>query len=173
MSKVKKSGTSRYEILYIIANKFSEEEARDIDAKVEKIIQDKKGIIISKHDLGKRQLAYDIKHFKFGYYKLIVFDILPKEVFQVDRLVRMLSEILRHCIVNYVSVPVASLEHYKDTAKEVVKEGSESVEKEKAAEEVIIETEEKTEEIKSKKSEKPVKDLDAKLDDILEAKDLF
>ena len=99
MSRTKSSETPHYELLYIISNKFSEEELTPIKAKVEKIIVDNGGVITFKEVWGKKKLAYPIKHFNYGYYNLIEFDLVGEKLAKVNRIIELSEEILRHQII--------------------------------------------------------------------------
>jgi ribosomal protein S6 len=45
MSKLKKEGSSHYEMLYIVPNKYTEDEAKEIHKNTKKIITDEEGSI--------------------------------------------------------------------------------------------------------------------------------
>ena len=70
MSKTKSSKIPHYELLYIVSNKYSEEELEPIKNKVNKIIEENGGKITFSEDWGKKKLCYPIKHFSYGYYLL-------------------------------------------------------------------------------------------------------
>jgi small subunit ribosomal protein S6 len=57
-----------YELLYIIPLKYTDEENIKITNEIEDIIKKYKGKIIKTSILGKRKLAYEIKHTHNGYY---------------------------------------------------------------------------------------------------------
>ena len=48
---------------------------------------------------GKRRLAYPVKKQNDGYYVLINFEIEPDAIFEIDRVIKIREEILRHLIV--------------------------------------------------------------------------
>jgi small subunit ribosomal protein S6 len=48
---------------------------------------------------GKRQLAYEVRHKREGYYVVVAFSSEPKAVFELDRSLHLLDEVLRHKIV--------------------------------------------------------------------------
>ena len=169
MSKVKKNTTKRYEAVFIVANKFTEEEVAAISSKVADIIKVNEGVIVEELDLGKRILAYPIKKYNHGHYKMIVFDAPRVAVQGVDRLIRQIQDILRHCVVDYVANPIvaspkAAEVKAGDKPKAKVK-SKEGVNPEAPSDETSKETKE-TEEVENKS-------LENKLDDILAAKDLF
>ena len=48
---------------------------------------------------GKRHLAYPVKKQSDGYYVLINFEIEPDAIFEIDRVIKIREEILKHLIV--------------------------------------------------------------------------
>ncbi len=86
-------------MLYIIPNRFTEDEAGAIDGKVRKIIADKGGEINYGEDWGKKKLAYAIKGFNSGYYKLLEFDLWGKDLKEMDNSLKLSFEVLRHQII--------------------------------------------------------------------------
>ena len=100
----------------------------------------------------------------FGYYFLVEFDLESDKLKNVDKNLRMSSEILRHQIVAKT----------KRTAEEIKSE-KEMVEK-KMVEKKIAEDkaeEQKEEEAKKEAKKMDLKDLDEKLDKILDTDDLL
>jgi len=138
MSKAKTSQIPHYELLYIVSNKYSEEEIKPIIAKVNKLIVDNEGKITNSQEWGKKKLAYPIQHFNYGYYNLVEFDCGGEKLKKINKEMRIDSDILRFQIV----------------AKKIKTE-KEKLEKEKT------------------KGKVNLKDLDEKLDKILETDDLL
>jgi len=161
MSKTKSDQTPHYELLYLISNKYSEDEVKPIVEKVHSLIAASQGTITSKEDLGKKRLAYPIKGFRYGYYSLAEFDMAGINLAVLDRALRMMNEILRHQIV------VKSIQTAEQIAKDkkiAEKIAEKNLKEEKAAEEKIKEQD---------KEKVDLKDLDEKLDKILETDDLL
>lgn len=152
MSKVKASGNSRYELLYIISNEFSEDEVKPIAEKVNNLIKDNQGEIIRAEEWGKKRLAYHIKKFQYGYYNLVEFNLPGSSLAKVERSIRLANDILRHQIVRKDPRKAVKPRVVRET--EVVKP---------------VKKEEKTE----KEKITDLKDLDEKLDRILETSDLI
>jgi len=169
MSKTKKDNLARYEILYIVSNEFSEDEVNGIDAKVQKIIEDNKAKVTKKTSLGKRQLAYKIQKFDYGYYNLIIFETERENIANIDRLVRQMREILRYCIVINESDDVESLKSKEQSPKIKEKKVITKTNKKDSPKPAAP----KPSSIKKTKDEEEKSGLDKKLDDILEAKNLF
>jgi small subunit ribosomal protein S6 len=161
MSKVKSGETPHYELLYLISNKFSEDEVKPIVEKVNSVIANNKGEITLAEDLGKKRLAYPIKGFRYGYYGLVEFDMAGESLINVDRALRMMNEILRHQIVTKVVKTAEQIAQDKKIAEKIA---ARTVKEEKEVKEKIKETD---------KEKVDLKDLDEKLDKILETNDLL
>lgn len=99
MSRTKKTTEPHYELLYLISNKFTEDEVKPIAEKIENIITTNGGQITYREDWGKKKLAYPIKHFVYGYYLLVEFDVEPLTLAKIERSIRMQHDVLRHQIV--------------------------------------------------------------------------
>lgn len=87
-----------YEVMYII--KVAEEEAIDaVVAKFDKLLTDN-GATVEKTDRwGKRKLAYLIQDMPEGYYVLVNFKAEPAAVKELDRVMKITDEVLRHMII--------------------------------------------------------------------------
>ena len=157
MAKNKTSEIPHYELLYIISNKYSENELAPIIDKVRKIINNQEGNITFSEEWGKKRLAYPIKHFRYGYYNLVEFDLAGEKLAKVDQMLRLANEILRHQIVNKKQKTVKAIEKEKKIAEKIAVKKEKEIKKEK------IKDKEKVE----------LKDLDEKLDKILETDDLL
>lgn len=93
----------KYELMYIIRPDVDQEK---VDATVEKfkgIITDNGGEITSHDVIGKKRLAYEINKVRDGIYVLVHFTAEPAVVTEVDRVMRITDEIMRHLIVNDVA----------------------------------------------------------------------
>ncbi|MDD5528383.1 MAG: 30S ribosomal protein S6 [Patescibacteria group bacterium] len=185
MSKVKKTENFHYEMLYIIPNKFTEDEAKAINEKIEKQIAAVGGEVTYTEDWGKKKLAYMIGNYNHGYYKLAEFDLAGVKLAELDNFLRLSNDVLRHQIIRIVKRSAEQIAADKKKSDELaairkrLKEGgAEKSEKPEKAEEktaglVAGEKPQPAEERKSFKKKTELKDLDAKLDDILDTKDLI
>ncbi|MCX6799594.1 MAG: 30S ribosomal protein S6 [Candidatus Falkowbacteria bacterium] len=195
MSKVKQDAVGRFELLHIISNKFTDDEVKDLAQKINTIVTDQEGKIINTFDWGKKKLSYPIKKYSHGYYNLVIFDIDRKNILTISRLMLQMRDVLRFCIIKYIppyEIKVGLPERREKSFKKeetvfnatpaVASATEESIETK-----VIIDTTKKpvarvTRKVAEKKPEAPTtsedlqkadKSLDDKLDNILEAKDLF
>jgi small subunit ribosomal protein S6 len=194
MSKKKLSQTPHYELLYIVSNKFSENEIPEIKEKIEKIITDNEGQITYKEDWGKKRLAYAIESFKNGYYYLVEFDLPGEKLSKINNYLRLSRDILRHMIVKK-DKKTEEEKNIERKQREKIREQEELEKKEQESKKnpVKIKRIEKTERIeeventteeteKEKKEEKKakkeadsvdIKDLDERLDKILDTSSLI
>ncbi|MCF7860363.1 30S ribosomal protein S6 [Patescibacteria group bacterium] len=173
MSKSKASGLSRYEMLFIVPNNYTEDEAKSIAEKVEGIVTENGANIVFREFWGKKKLAYVIKQNHYGYYSLCEFDIERNALTKIDRTLRLSNEVLRHQII---SIPVVSDEE-RLAIKEKQTQASKNDKKEEKPNnkekisKVVTKKEKKDEKKDDGKAD--LKDLDKKLEGIISAKDLI
>ena len=165
MARNKSSEVPHYELLYIISNKYTEEETTPIIEKVSKVIEQNGGKITHREEWGKKRLAYSINHFSHGYYVLVEYDLSGGGQEKINKELKMATEILRH-------QTIAKEYKTEEEKKKEKKKKEEKIIKEKEEEEQV---EEKKKEVEVAKPKKDIdmKDLDAKLDKILDTDDLL
>ncbi len=87
-----------YEVMYIV--KPIEEEAFEaVVAKFEKLITDNGGTVEKTDRWGKKRLAYEIQKLTEGLYVLVDFSAEPAAVKELDRVMKITDEVMRHMIV--------------------------------------------------------------------------
>ena len=155
MSKTNIEIPPHYELLYLIPNKYSEDELAPIIDKVRDIIQTNGGNITLNEQWGRKRLAYPIKSFHFGYYNLLEFDLAADKVAKIERALKLFAEVIRHQLVSKKLKTASQLEEEKRIAEKIAAK---------------TKTEEK---IAKEKVKVDLKDLDEKLDKILESEDLL
>ena len=88
----------KYEVIFII--KPAEEEAiNTVIAKFENLIKNNGGEVEKIDRWGKKRLAYEIKDFVDGYYCIFNFTAEPSVVAELDRVMKITDEILKHMVV--------------------------------------------------------------------------
>ena len=169
MSKTKASGMNRYEIMFIVPNQYTEDEAKTIISRVEKMLTDSEGKIAYSEYWGKKKLAYEIKHNAYGYYQLYQFDLAGKDLLKIDTDLRLSHEILRHQILKVTVKTPEELAKAKASREklEAKKEEEENAKREAASRSSIKKNPAKEE------NRAELKDLDEKLEGILNANDLI
>mgnify|MGYP002566451826 FL=1 len=88
-----------YEIMFIVRPTLSEEEVKKVVDNFKKVITDNGSKITEVKEMGQRELAYEIKKFKSGYY--FVFEVEAnddKAIKEFDRLGLISSDVIRHLI---------------------------------------------------------------------------
>ena len=168
MAKNKDNAIPHYEMLYIVSNQYTEDEVKPIVENVNKMIEKHDGKVTYSEVWGKKKFCYPINHKHHGYYFLVEFDSTGGKINEFDREMGLSNETVRHMIVAKKLRSALEIETEKraleDQAKEKIKKEEEK--------EIKQEKEEEKEKIKIKK---PVdlKDLDKKLDKILDTDDLL
>ena len=88
-----------YDILFIVKPTLSEEDLKKVVANFENILTSNGATIKENKEMGQRELAYEIKDFKSGYYHLFEVETNDdKAVKEFDRLARISNDIIRHLI---------------------------------------------------------------------------
>jgi small subunit ribosomal protein S6 len=87
-----------YDLLYIIPNKFSENELPKIMKTVNDLVVKHKGNVILEVNYGKRRLAYPVKHNHYGYYVLVRAEMQGADAHALNQILRVEEDVLRHLI---------------------------------------------------------------------------
>lgn len=88
-----------YEIMFIIRPTLSEDEVKKVVTNFKKVITDNGSKVTEVKEMGQRELAYEIKKCKSGYY--FVFEVEgndDKAVKEFDRLGLISGDMIRHLI---------------------------------------------------------------------------
>lgn len=90
---------NKYEIMFIVKPDLEETVIKKEADSLKKVLTDKKAKMIEEKAMGQRELAYEIKKYKNGYYFLFVVEAPAEATAEFDRLARINENILRHLIV--------------------------------------------------------------------------
>ena len=88
----------KYELVFII-NPMEEEATQAVVAKFEALVTNNGGTIEKIDRWGKHRLAYLVKDFTDGYYCIFHFTGKPETVAELNRVMKITDDILRHLIV--------------------------------------------------------------------------
>ncbi len=88
----------KYEVMYIV-KPLEEEATNAVIEKFENLIKNNGGNIEKTDRWGKKRLAYELKDFVEGYYVVVNFTAEPGVVAELDRVMKITDEILKHMIV--------------------------------------------------------------------------
>lgn len=89
----------KYEILFIVRPDLEESKVKDVYKKFETVLTSNGANILSSKELGQKELAYEIKKHKSGYYFLINVESNVDAINEFDRVALISEEIIRHLIV--------------------------------------------------------------------------
>ena len=88
-----------YEIMYIVRPTLGEDELKKVTENFNKVLTSNGATINEVIEMGQRELAYEIKDFKTGYY--YVYNIEAKDdkaIREFDRLGLISKDVIRHLI---------------------------------------------------------------------------
>lgn len=88
-----------YEVLYIIKPDLEEEKISAVVEKFKKVVVDNGGEVTLLDEWGKRKLAYDIKKYSEGYYVLMKFKSSVETARELERLLKISDDVIRHLLV--------------------------------------------------------------------------
>lgn len=92
----------KYELMYIIRSSEEQEAVEALTNKFQAVINN--GGVVLKHEvLGKRRLAYEINKLRDGIYVLVHFEATKEIIAELDRVIRIADEVIRHMIVKDVA----------------------------------------------------------------------
>lgn len=89
----------KYEIMFIVRPTLGEDEIKKVAENFKNILTNNGANVTELKEMGQRELAYEIKKFKSGYYFLIELEANgDKAIKEFDRLALISSDIVRHLI---------------------------------------------------------------------------
>lgn len=89
--------SEKYELMYIINPKLSEEEIAAIVEKFKTLVE-QNGTLDEMEEIGKRKLAYEIDYISEGYYVLVKFTSVPDFPAELDRVLGITDGVIRSLI---------------------------------------------------------------------------
>ena len=89
----------KYEIMFIVRPTLGEDELKKVISNFEGILTTNGANVTESKEMGQRELAYEIKDFKSGYYHLLEVEANDdKAIKEFDRLALISNDIIRHLI---------------------------------------------------------------------------
>ena len=89
---------NKYESVIIVNPNVDEEGIKALEKKFTDIINND-GKLEKIDNLGKRKLAYEVKKQREGYYVVVNFQADPAQITELDRIIKIREEIIRHIII--------------------------------------------------------------------------
>ena len=90
---------NKYEIMFIVKPDLEETAIKNEAESLKKVLTNLEAKIVEEKVMGQRELAYEIKKYKNGYYFLFVVEGSHEAVKEFDRLAGINENILRHLII--------------------------------------------------------------------------
>lgn len=88
-----------YEIMFIVRPTLSEDDTKKVITDFKKVLTDNGAAITSETEMGQRELAYEIKKFKSGFYYVVEVESNDdKAIKEFDRLALISGDVIRHLI---------------------------------------------------------------------------
>ncbi|MDD3048776.1 MAG: 30S ribosomal protein S6 [Bacilli bacterium] len=90
----------KYEIMFIVRPDLEVDKIKEVVSSFEKILTTNSAKILASKEMGQRELAYDIKKYKSGYYYVYQIEATDaKANSEFDRLALISEDIIRHLII--------------------------------------------------------------------------
>ena len=89
---------NNYELVVILNKNISDEEKVSTAAKIKEILS-ATGEVSNIDEWGRKELAYEIKGKKEGFYILYTFTSNPEHITEYERLLKLDEKVLKHMIV--------------------------------------------------------------------------
>ncbi len=93
---------TNYEIMFIVKPDLEEAAIKKEAENLKKVLTNHKCKMVEEKAIGQKELAYEIKKYKNGYYFLFVVEVPEANndaINEVDRIARISENILRHLII--------------------------------------------------------------------------
>ena len=90
---------NKYEIMFVVRPDMEEAEIKATAEEMKKVLENGKATITEEKSMGQRELAYEVKKFKTGYYFLYIVESNSDAIDEFDRVVRINEKVIRHLIV--------------------------------------------------------------------------
>lgn len=167
----------QYELTYLLVPTVNDVEQSSVSEHIRKIIEKMKGKIADESVWGKQKLSYEIGGHSMGVYVVLKIQLLPSEVVNLEKELKLVEPVLRFLLIRKDSEKVRRLQEERDNKREAGRRAAES-KTSPIEEDMEVLTAEKAaeikEEIKKEMKEKKItdkeklKEIDERLDQILD-----
>lgn len=112
---------SRYEVLMLTVPEITQDESRQLEDKLEKLVESFKGVVVSFERWGKFRLAYPVNKNDYGVYFLFRFEVGENAIALLDELKMMFAVKLNNLVMRHMTTRLdadASLAYQRPPALE-------------------------------------------------------
>ena len=88
-----------YELVFIVQPALDEEGLNALVEQVQQVITENEGEVVKVEQMGKRRLAYPIRHLKDGYYVLMHAKLERLSMTELERMLKLSEDVLRHLLI--------------------------------------------------------------------------
>ena len=88
-----------YEVMFIVKPNLEDEATNVVCENMKKVLENMGANIKDVKNMGRRELAYEVKGFKNGNYFLLVAEATPEAVKEFDRVANINEDVIRHIVV--------------------------------------------------------------------------
>lgn len=85
----------KYEIMFIVKPTLDEASIKKVFEDTKKLLQEHQATILEEKEMGQRDLAYEIKKHKTGYYYLLTVEAPREAIEEFNRIVNISADIIR------------------------------------------------------------------------------
>ena len=89
----------QYELVYILPPDTTEQQAAELHEQIAAVVARMHGQIEKTENWGRRKLAYEIGHYKEGFYVLEVINGTGDLMKEIDRRLKVIDQVFRHMVV--------------------------------------------------------------------------
>lgn len=90
---------NKYEIMFIMHPELEEEARNQIISNFNEVLTANGGVVDSTDEWGLKELAYEIKHLKRGYYVVLQLTAPAANVIEFERVARINANIIRYITI--------------------------------------------------------------------------
>ena len=101
-----------YELMFIVRPELDEEQVGSATDKVHQLVVANGGNVTKTASWGKRRLAYQVGHYKEGYYVVSNFEVEPDKIVELERVLKISDTVFRHLLVRRDRTAVGQQEVY-------------------------------------------------------------
>ena len=90
---------NKYELTVVVSANVEDEVRVNTVEQVKELVARFGGVISNVEDCGKKRLAYEIQHMKYGFYYFIKFDADAAAPAEIESRIRIMDNVIRFLIV--------------------------------------------------------------------------
>ena len=134
-----------YELMFILQPDLDQEALKAATEQVQQVITDNGGEILQVKQMGRRRLAYPIRHREAGHYVLLHAEMERPAILEMERYIKLSDDILRHLLIRLEDAQVTAIREAAAAAKAQTEQGAaQTVTEEPVVEKVVSEPAEGT-----------------------------